>query len=242
MQRENKEVGIRIRSDESEVILDLEHYNGPDISVVVPVYNGKATLNSIYQRIEDTLSKAQFSFEVIFVDDGSTDDSWKTIKDLKKIFRTTVQGIKLARNTGQQAATYCGLLEARGKWAITLDDDLQYIPEEIPKLLVKAQYTNADLVYGVHKSSKHNIFHNMGTRIFRCLIRNVAPKFPNGSSFRLIKREVLLGLPENPGPGFYLDPILSWLTDNIVIEEVEHQRRKNGKSGSAGCAEVAGKK
>lgn len=232
-QSENKKVEIDIHQNElvRKGVLSLENTEGLDISVVVPVYNGKATLNNLYQRIEETLSKAQFKFEVVFVDDGSSDDSWKAIKDLKGTFLNTVQGIKLARNVGQQAATYCGLLEARGKWVITMDDDLQFTPEEIPKLMEKAKITNADLVYGVHKSLKHNMFHNMGTRIFRWLIRHVAPKFPNGSSFRLIKREILLGLPENPGPGFYVDPILSWLTDNIVTEEVEHKRRKNGKSG-----------
>src|SRR5690349_14420139 len=106
----------------------------PDITVVVPVFDGAATLKALYTRTRAVMSELKLDFEIIFVDDGSRDNSWRVIGELKEEDAGRVRGFRLARNSGQQAATLCGMQRARGLWILTLDDDLQLPPEEIPKL------------------------------------------------------------------------------------------------------------
>jgi glycosyltransferase involved in cell wall biosynthesis len=165
------------------------------------------------------------------VDDGSTDDSWRVILELHALHRGTVRGFRLARNAGQQAATYCGLLEARGGWVVTVDDDLQPHPREILKLWEHARTTQMDVVYGVYGMLHYPLAHRIGTRIFRMLLRRVAPSFPDGSSFRLIRGDVLRSLPAEPGPWVLVDPVLSWQTSALTSVIVDHGPRGSGRSG-----------
>lgn len=201
-----------------------------DISVVVPVYNGAATLPKLFHGIQDVMASANLMFEVILVDDGSRDDSWRVISELKKLYGDVVRGFRLARNSGQQAATYCGLLESRGQWAVTIDDDLQTHPREIAKLWAHAQATQSDIVYGVYATLRHGMMHRIGTRLFRMLLRRVAPGFPDGSSFRLIRSEVLRSLAAHPRPWILVDPVLAWQTSDIASVIVEHGPGGTGRS------------
>lgn len=204
--------------------------NRPDISVVVPVYNGAETLAALFCRTAAVMETASLQFEVLFVDDGSRDQSWPTIQHLKKVHGCRIKGFKLARNSGQQAATLCGLQHARGKWVITMDDDLQTPPEEIPKLLEAAKDEETDIAYGVYPSPKHGFLHNWGTRIFRSIFKRVAPHYPDGSSFRLIRGSILGFIPDTVGPWVFIDPLLSSLTGNITRVKVRHDKKPNGRS------------
>src|SRR5215813_319761 len=121
----------------------------PDITVVVPVFNSEGTLKELFLRTREVMLKTGLEFEIIFVDDGSSDNSWKIIHELRVEFAERVRGFRLARNSGQQPATICGLRQARGEWVITLDDDLQSLPEDIPKLWDRAHGEHVDVVYGV---------------------------------------------------------------------------------------------
>lgn len=205
--------------------------NRPDISVVVPVLNSEATLRDLFARTNAVLSDMQLDFEMIFVDDGSVDNSWKVIHELKQSHDGRVRGVKLARNSGQQAATVCGLQQARGGWVVTLDDDLQSPPEEIPKLWNLAHAEQIDVVYGVCTAQRHRVLHRLGSSLFRLLVRKIAPKLPTASSFRLIRREILDSFHHQLGARILLDPSLAWFTSDVATVVVRHEERVNGRSG-----------
>jgi undecaprenyl-phosphate 4-deoxy-4-formamido-L-arabinose transferase len=203
----------------------------PHISVVVPVFNSAETLPELFLGIREAMAFLNVPFEALFVDDSSTDRSWSVILDLKKEHGDLVRGFRLARNSGQQAATYCGLLQSRGQWVVTLDDDLQPHPREIIKLWQCAQEQRSDILYGVYAKRKHGLVHRAGSRLFRMLLRRVAPAFPDGSSFRLIRSEVLQSIATRPGPWVLVDPVLAWQTSHIATVPVEHSSRRSGQSG-----------
>ncbi len=203
----------------------------PEVSVVVPVFNGAATLRVLDAAIRDVIASLNLRAEVVFVDDGSTDDSWPVILELKARHGDALRGFRLARNSGQQAATYCGLLEARGRWVVTIDDDLQPHPREIRKLWEHAQSACRDVVYGVYARARHPLAHRIGARVFRMLLRRVAPRFPDGSSFRLIRGEVVRSMPRHLGPWVFVDAVLAWQTADIGSVVVEHGGRGSGRSG-----------
>jgi len=104
-----------------------------DISVIVPLYNEEDSLRELYEWIERVMKKNGFEYEVIFVNDGSTDGSWQVIEDLSKEHKE-VKGIKFRRNYGKSPALYCGFERAQGDVVITMDADLQDSPDEIPEL------------------------------------------------------------------------------------------------------------
>jgi glycosyltransferase involved in cell wall biosynthesis len=203
----------------------------PDISVVVPILNSEATLKDLFARTSAVLSGMDLDFEIIFVDDGSVDGSWRIIQNLKSSSVGRVRGFKLARNSGQQAATVCGLQQARGDWVLTLDDDLQFPPEEIPKLWNLAHAEQLDVVYGVCPVQNHDFLHRIGNSLFRLLVRKMAPNVPPASSFRLIRRKILDSFQYRLGAWVFLDPALAWFTSDVSTVVVRHDGRKNGRSG-----------
>jgi polyisoprenyl-phosphate glycosyltransferase len=202
-----------------------------DISVVVPVFNSAHTLPKLFAGIQEVMASLNLRFETLFVDDGSTDASWQAIADLKTQHGELVHGFRLARNAGQQAATFCGLLKSRGEWIVTIDDDLQPHPREIAKLWKRAQEERTDILYGGYATLKQGLVHRVGTRMFRVLFRRIAPTFPDGSSFRLIRAEILRTLPAHLGPWILVDPVLAWLSSDIDSVTVEHGWRDSGRSG-----------
>ena len=105
------------------------------LSIVVPVYRSASTLQSLVERTAHVLDAACESFEFVFVDDGSPDDSWDILQDLKDQNPDRITAIQLMRNFGQHNALMCGFRHTRGKYIVTMDDDLQNPPEELPKLL-----------------------------------------------------------------------------------------------------------
>ena len=118
-----------------------------DISVVVPLFNEEESLPELYAWIERVMQANRFSFEVIFVNDGSTDRSWEVIEKLKAQ-SDCVKGIKFRRNYGKSPALYCGFAEAQGDVVITMDADLQDSPDEIPELYRMITEDGYDLVSG----------------------------------------------------------------------------------------------
>jgi glycosyltransferase involved in cell wall biosynthesis len=203
----------------------------PHISVVVPVFNSAETLPELFSGIRETMAFLNLQFEALLIDDSSTDESWRVILNLKNEHGNLVRGFRLARNSGQQAATYCGLLQSRGEWVITLDDDLQPHPREIIKLWQHAQAQPSDILYGIYGRRRHSLVHRAGSRLFRVLLRRVAPAFPDGSSFRLIRSQVLQSIATRPGPWVLVDPVLAWQTSHIATVPVEHGGRRSGQSG-----------
>jgi len=197
--------------------------------VIVPVYNGAATLPPLCLGIRKAMEALSLSFEILLVDDGSTDRSWETIDSLHAGSPCDLKGYRLARNGGQQAATLCGLLRARGEFIITIDDDLQTPPEEIAVLWQAARDTQADVVYGVCPALKHNPVYNLSSRLFRRVFRLISGGYPDGSSFRLIRASTVRMMEITPW--VFIDAALSWVTENIVTVKVRHEKRRSGRSG-----------
>ena len=154
-----------------------------DISVIVPLYNESESLKELYEWIARVMAEHQFSYEVIFVDDGSTDDSWKVIEELSAVRsqksevrsqKSVVRGIRFRRNYGKSAALYCGFKAAQGAVVITMDADLQDSPDEIPELYKMITEEGYDLVSGWKKKRYDNkLTKNIPSKLFNATARRV---------------------------------------------------------------------
>ncbi len=145
-----------------------------DISIVVPLFNEAESLPKLYEWIVKVMTDHKFSYEVIFVNDGSTDDSWKVIQDLKKQGKETVKGICFRRNYGKSAALYCGFKAAQGDVVITMDADLQDSPDEIPELYRMITEDGFDLVSGwKQKRFDNKLTKNLPSKLFNATARKV---------------------------------------------------------------------
>ena len=144
-----------------------------DISVVIPLYNEDESLPELYDWIERVMAQNAFSFEVIFVNDGSTDHSWDVITELAARSEH-VKGIKFRRNYGKSPALYCGFKEAQGDVVITMDADLQDSPDEIPELYRMIKEEKYDLVSG-YKQKRHDpLSKTLPTKLFNATARKVS--------------------------------------------------------------------
>ena len=199
-------------------------------SVVVPVYNSSPTLDELYSRVKKTFEELGPSYEIIFVNDGSTDDSWDKLKEIKDSDPDRVTAVRLSKNFGQHNATFCGFNFARGKFILTLDDDLQTPPEEMVKLVSSQEEGGFDLVYGIYQKKKHSRTRNLGSK----LLKRSASWYGRpgeGSSFRLIDREVIEKLLVHHQNFVFIDELLLWYTDNINFLPVKHEKRKGTRTG-----------
>jgi glycosyltransferase involved in cell wall biosynthesis len=143
--------------------------NELEYSIVVPVFNSEASLEELFSRLTQVMDQTGKTYEMIFVDDGSLDQSWEVMKKIKEENPGVFTAIRLAKNFGQHSATFCGFNFVKGKSIITLDDDLQCPPEEIPKLIKAMDESDAELVYGIYKAKKHSLARNIGSKTFKNL-------------------------------------------------------------------------
>lgn len=197
----------------------------PDYSVIVPVYNSSKSLIELYNQLSDTFAHIGKTYEVIFVDDDSNDNSWHILAELQQENPEKVIAIKLARNFGQHNATLCGIAAASSEYIITIDDDLQNPPSEIVKLIAKMQDTDADLVYGIYTQKHHSMVHNMGSAALKGSSRRMFQTKGAGSSFRLMKSALAKNLLNHQINFIYIDELFNWYTNHIEFATVEHQRR-----------------
>ena len=144
-----------------------------DISVVVPLYNEEESLPELYSWIERVMRENNFSYEVIFVNDGSTDSSWQVIEDLQKK-SDCVKGIKFRRNYGKSPALFCGFERAQGDVVITMDADLQDSPDEIPELYRMIKEDKYDLVSGYKQKRYDPLSKTIPTKLFNATARTVS--------------------------------------------------------------------
>lgn len=144
-----------------------------DISVIVPLYNEEESLPELYTWIERVMKANGFSYEVIFVNDGSTDSSWQVIENLKQQ-SDCVKGIKFRRNYGKSPALYCGFKRAQGEVVITMDADLQDSPDEIPELYRMITEEGYDLVSGYKQKRYDPLSKTLPTKLFNATARRVS--------------------------------------------------------------------
>lgn len=144
-----------------------------DISVIIPLYNEEESLKELYSWIEKVMKANNFSFEVIFVNDGSTDHSWEIIDSLAHQSEH-VKGICFRRNYGKSPALYCGFEQAQGDVVITMDADLQDSPDEIPELYRMITVDGYDLVSGYKQKRFDPISKTLPTKLFNATARKIS--------------------------------------------------------------------
>ena len=206
-----------------------------DISVVIPLYNEEESLPELYDWIERVMSANNFSFEVIFVNDGSTDHSWDVITELAARSEH-VKGIKFRRNYGKSPALYCGFKEAQGDVVITMDADLQDSPDEIPELYRMIMEEKYDLVSGYkqNRSQGDPLSKTIPTKLFNATTRKVSG-IKNLHDFncglKAYRKEVVKNI-EVFGEMHRFIPYLAKNAgfDKIGEKPVHHQKRQYGKS------------
>ena len=206
-----------------------------DISVVIPLYNEDESLPELYAWIERVMKANNFSYEVIFINDGSTDRSWQVITELSEKSEH-VKGIKFRRNYGKSPALYCGFKEAKGNVVITMDADLQDSPDEIPELYKMIMTDGYDLVSGYKQNRKQGdpLSKTIPTKLFNATARKVSGiknlhDFNGG--LKAYRRDVVKNI-EVYGEMHRYMPYLAKNAgfDKIAEKPVHHQARKFGKS------------
>jgi glycosyltransferase involved in cell wall biosynthesis len=201
------------------------------VSVVIPVYRSEATLRELVRRLEAVLNAIADDFELILVNDCSPDRSWEVICELAQQ-DARIHAINLMRNYGQHNALLCGIRAATGGVIVTIDDDLQHPPEEIPKLLAELD-RGFDVVYGTPEREEHSLFRNIASVTTKIALQNVmgAEIARRVSAFRAFRREVTAAFTHYDGYFVSIDVLLTWGTNRFSAIPVRHQERGGGVSG-----------
>ena len=204
-----------------------------DISVVIPLYNEDESIPELFSWIQRVMTEKGFTYEVIFINDGSTDNSWKIISELCEKY-PEAKGIKFRRNYGKSPALYCGFKEAQGEVVITMDADLQDSPDEIPELYHMIKEEGYDLVSGYKQKRYDPISKTIPTKLFNATARKVSG-IKNLHDFncglKAYRKDVVKNI-EVYGEMHRYIPYLAKNAgfDKIGEKVVHHQARKYGTS------------
>lgn len=201
------------------------------ISVVVPVYNSSMVLPALVKELQAVLPGCCSGFELVLVNDASPDRSWEVISELARQ-HSWICGINLMRNVGQHNALLCGIRSARHEIVVTIDDDLQHPPEQIPKLLAKLE-EGFDVVYGTPEQEQHGLLRDLASRITKMVLRSAmgAEIARNISPFRVFRTAVRQGFQDYRGFFVSIDVLLTWGTTRFAAVRVRHEPRRGGVSG-----------
>jgi len=202
----------------------------PDLSVVIPVHNEASTLEDLHHRLGQTLKSVGRSYEVIVVDDGSTDASADLLRLLRERDRT-LRVVRLNRNYGQHAAVFAGLERARGAVVITMDGDLQNPPEEIPALLLKID-EGYDVVGGRRESRHDPLFRRVGSRLINRLTSLIVgvPMRDYGCMLRAYRRTVVEQLLRCQEISSFIPALANCFAGRVAEVPVAHHPRQAGRS------------
>jgi undecaprenyl-phosphate 4-deoxy-4-formamido-L-arabinose transferase len=200
------------------------------ISVIVPVYNSSDTLHRLVAELGEVLPGVADEFELVLVNDGSPDNSWRVIEQLVEE-HAWVRGIDLMRNYGQHNAVLCGIRDARYEVIVTMDDDLQHPPGEVPSLIEKLN-EGYDVVYGVPRKMPHSWWRNIFSVITKYAISYVMglKTVREISSFRALRTSIRSAFETYNGPEVLVDVLFSWGTSRFGIAHVNEAPRTVGKS------------
>ncbi len=200
------------------------------LSVVIPVYNSAGSLPLLVPRLEPMLRASAPEFEVILVNDGSRDGSWDEILKLVKA-HPFVRGIDLSRNYGQHNALLCGLRAASFDVTVTMDDDLQHPPEEVPKLLELLK-PDVDVVYGRPEAEQHGLFRDLASQITKITLQAAmgVESARSVSAFRVFRTRLREAFRDYDSPFVSIDVLLTWGTARFTHRAVRHDPRTIGTS------------
>ncbi len=200
------------------------------VSVIIPVYNSEKSLPILLERLDPLCHGACPVREVILVNDGSHDGSWKVIRQLVTRYGW-VKGINLMRNYGQHNALLCGIRSASHEIIVTMDDDLQNPPEEIPRLLTRLE-EGYDVVYGTPDKEQHGLLRNLASRITKVALQGAMGAETAGriSAFRAFRTSLRDAFAEYRGPYVSIDVLLTWGALRFSAVRVKHDPRTLGPS------------
>ena len=201
-----------------------------NVSVVIPVYNSEASLPALVERLRPVLEEAAGAFELILVDDASRDRSWAVVKNLCYQY-PWVRAIQLMRNCGQHNALLCGIREAAYPVTVTMDDDLQNPPEEIPKLLAKLE-EGYDVVYGTPQLQRHGLWRKLASQVTKLTLQTTlgAETANQVSTFRAFRTQTQAAFSSYRGPYLSIDVLLTWGAMRFAAIRVRHDPRRVGRS------------
>jgi undecaprenyl-phosphate 4-deoxy-4-formamido-L-arabinose transferase len=195
------------------------------------VYRSEAILPELVRRLEPVLAANADRFELVLVNDCSPDRSWDVICDLARE-NSWIRDINLMRNYGQHNALLCGIRAARYEVIVTMDDDLQHPPEEIPKLLAKLA-EGYDVVYGTPEQEQHGLGRDLASWFTKLALQNVmgAEIARQVCAFRAFRAQVAKAFEQYEGSFVSIDVLLTWGTNRFTAIPVIHKQRKQGTSG-----------
>lgn len=201
------------------------------ISFVVPVYRAAASLPELHRRLVAVFGTAPTGMELILVEDNGGDDSWRVIQQLAAQ-DPRVRGFQMSRNYGQHNALLCGIRAARGEVIVTLDDDLQHPPEELPKLLAKLE-EGYDVVYGPPEQEQHGLLRDLASQITKLALEGAmgAANARQVSALRAFRTRLRDAFADYRSPTVNIDVLLTWATTQFTAVRVRHEARKYGQSG-----------
>ena len=199
-------------------------------SVIIPAYKSQQTLPELVEQLSVVLPTLTHQFEVILVNDCSPDQTWQTISELSQKY-PWVRGVNLMRNYGQHNATLCGIMQAKYKTIVTMDDDLQHPPQEIPNLIAKLE-EGFDVVYGIPHQRPHSWWRNFFSKLIKQLLSFVmGVRFMSGiGSFRAFRTDLRKAFMDFNKPEVIVDVLLSWGTRNFGYVYVNENPRTSGES------------
>lgn len=202
----------------------------PELSLVIPVYNGGGTIGPLVERIRTVFSSTEF--EIVLINDGSTDNSEAACAELARKFPDRVTFLHLSRNFGEHNAVMAGLSYTRGKYVAVLDDDGQNPPDEIRPMLMELKNRGFDVVYGHYIDKQHSWFRNFGSRFNdrSATLMLGKPSEIYLSSFKVMTRFVVNQIIGYRGPFPYIDGLIYRTTSNIGQIPVEHRASTGGAS------------
>ncbi|MBK8091183.1 MAG: glycosyltransferase [Verrucomicrobiaceae bacterium] len=205
----------------------------PDFSFVVPLHNTGEMLRPLLGAFRAEAMTLRESWELVLVDDGSTDETLVAARGMLENFPATVTLVGFARNYGEHAAVLEGWRRSRGRFVVNLDDDLQNPVSEARRLLEHLRRTGAEVVYSIYAEKKHALWRNIGSRLANRCATFLLGK-PSGlylSSFRAVRRELLDRIVSHSAPFPHLDGLILGATDRITTLVVDHAPRLEGRSG-----------
>lgn len=202
------------------------------ISMIIPCFNEENNLDILLKKLNDTLNEVKLDYNIIFIDDGSSDNTWKKISSFA-YDNSKITSIKLSRNFGQEYALKVGIDNANGDYIFTLDSDLQDPPELLKEMLFKMKNENLNIVYAQRTKNNENLFKRYSSYFFYIFFNKICKlKIPHQvSDFRLIDKKILNELKKIEENDIFLRGLIPWTGFKSGFVKFERQQRLHGTTG-----------
>jgi undecaprenyl-phosphate 4-deoxy-4-formamido-L-arabinose transferase len=191
-----------------------------DLSIVIPVYQAESSIGELIDQLENNPFLKTLKWELILVDDCSSDTSFQIIEAKSKHY-SNITGLTLHKNSGQHSATLAGIIEAKGELLLTMDDDFEHPVEEIEGLISAINNQNADVAFGIPKNQEKNFVRKRISKEFKRYTRSFSEGYGEGSAFRLMRKEIYTQLSKHKTPFVFIDEVLAWYTKNAIFISID---------------------